>query len=1608
MSDQPKEIQLDGGSYEIIRNRLNSSKATLEQKLQKLNESRKEVFGGMETQLSGTLRINSGNNCTAQDIVALGNICIFGFNVHIGLRSVTKVEDVFAVYERTTDSFNHIESDLIADQQFATDLENLYKYYRDSHFYRFWQHDGYLYMVFQVSEKVGDFKAFKWLIKENSLEYIDNRSEHEYRFPEQYEFVWQKAGRDDFRSGTHAHVSILDKVFVETIGGDLTIKIEDNTDDGKGIYSEAVEQKDQQLDDGEYRYAKMNGLIALEIKPYLEESRYFIFNEKLGTVVRVPAMSQSCRLLPGEQGLIFSNGYYLHTGEFKSFELKVEEAEFERKILSLNGEDHLFVFFLPKEGRYVLMSYNVIAQQVGTPILCNGYSIFPDGSLCNFRRDPEPTKYHQIQVWNTPYGKELHSNEQAKDRLLFKVGNKNIVEGMSECASLLSLLRKEEPYADLYRDIVSLCTNIRDSYYWLGDPEAENIAATIAEISDSSNTAIDEYQKVKNIRSNTAKAIADVEQEATKLFKKVDTISMDNILNFVDTLSELSRLRGQLLQVRDLRYADTALLDKLDEAGKERGETLEKECVRFLLKEESLSDYETSINKLGEDASAISSSVQAEELDETSQKLSGDLDLLIEIVSSLKIEDPTETTRIIERISALYGVLNGNRSTIRNRRKELRSRESKGEFEAQFRLLEQSVINYLEISDTTDKCEEYLTKLMVSLEEMEGKFVEDEQFIEILTDKREEIHTAFEGKRLQLLESRNRRAVGLASSAERLLSGIKSRALKLEDPTLLNGFFAADMMVDKVRNIINTLNGLGDSVKADEVAAQLSAGREEVLRKLRDKSELFVSGKNVIKFGKHQFSVNTQPLDLTLIPKADELSLHLTGSNFFLPVEDLQLNAAKEIWEQHFLSENSEIYRAEYLLHGYLKSIGGAANMNAGKLLSDLQDFASTRLNEGYEKGIHDFDAQAIGTAIMQRNQEIDLLYCSELNRAFAQYYWMQILEEEQKSIWTKQIKTAAIILKTFPNSQDFEELIYRIQEDIESRELPVLLREAVPSKAAEYLFRQILVADSFVIAKESSILQRDFLGHLKTVKALKSYESSVAALEENPEQKLETIVGWIKSFCKSATRPESTNSIIETAVHLAFANKGQVIHSDTLLKVAQLKGDHPLINEGKYEIHYHEFFDKLDRYQAEHIPKMKAYQERKKAYIEDWRNRMRLEELKPQVLSSFIRNKLIDNVYLHVIGDNLAKQIGTVGENTRTDRMGLLLLISPPGYGKTTLMEYIADRLGLTFVKVNGPAIGHEVTSVDPEQAPNAAAKQELEKLNMSFEIGDNLMIYIDDIQHCSPEFLQKFISLCDGQRKIEGTYNGRSKTYDFRGKKVAVVMAGNPYTESGEKFQIPDMLANRADVYNLGDILAGAHEDFENSYIENCLTSNPTLKRLANKSMADVYTLLKKSSEDQLVGIELEANHSPEEIKEYVGVIRKLQSIRDVILKVNQEYIKSAAMSDEYRTAPPFKLQGSYRNMNKLAEKVVPVMNDQEVASIIMDHYDSEAQALTKNAEANLLLFKQLVGKLSPEDKDRLDYILGVFREQQAKQNANNMQAVIREMQAFNDLLKGIGEKM
>jgi hypothetical protein len=110
-------------------------------------------------------------------------------------------------------------------------------------------------------------------------------------------------------------------------------------------------------------------------------------------------------------------------------------------------------------------------------------------------------------------------------------------------------------------------------------------------------------------------------------------------------------------------------------------------------------------------------------------------------------------------------------------------------------------------------------------------------------------------------------------------------------------------------------------------------------------------------------------------------------------------------------------------------------------------------------------------------------------------------------------------------------------------------------------------------------------------------------------------------------------------------------------------------------------------------------------------------------------------------------------------------------------------------------------------------------------------------------------------------------------------------------------------------------------------------------------------------------------------VKVTKHLYRVRDAILRVNLQYIESAAQEDAYRTEPPFKLQGSYRNMNRMAEKIIPLMTDQEVLDIIREHYENESQTLTTGAESNLLKFKEMENLASPEEAARWESIKKEF---------------------------------
>lgn len=1611
-TETQSEPTLERGTYEIILNRLRSHADDLRTRLGLLNQKRKEVFGSIPTELISNQRITTENNCTPRDIVPIGNRFLFGYNVLLGLKTTTQLADVFSVYEFSAGSMHAQPLDLLNVGTFEQDFFSLYKYYKDTQFAKFHVIGPHLYLVFRIGKSATDTKSFKFLINGDSLTYIDNRSDHEVVYPDQHDFKWVATVREQHRDGLHPHISIQDRVFVETVGGDLTIKVEDNTEDGSGIYAEPVDEPDQRLDDAGIFYSIVGNLILLKIRPFKEtDFRYLVFNQKTQTVTRIDSIAHACVQLPEDHGLIFSNGYYLQTGQYKTFDNDLTDLIFDRRIASVNGEDFLYVFYNRTTGVYVLLSYNMIEQAVATPVVCNGFSIFDNGRLIYYKSDPQPAKHHAIQIWQTPYVGSDNESGQQTDSYLYKIGNREVVRAMAESHEILNLIGQDDSYANLYVDLVKRSTDMLDSFFWLTDDRASELAVPLTSIRDAATAAIDEFDKVVRVRQNTRQQFEMAANATRESLRSANSKRYDNIDDFVAALSSLRTVRGQVISLKELKYVDLEAVEQLESQVAEASDKLSQRCVDFLLTESALEPYVDRVHDQRAQIDSLVTAVEARALDAELVEGAAQLEMLIEIVSNLKIDDATQRTRIIDNISSIYAELNQTRAALKKQSQALMSVEGKAEFNSQLKLISQAVVNYLDVCDSPTKCDDYLTRMMVQVEELEGRFAEFDEFIVQLAEKREEIYGAFDAKKLQLGEARNRRATALMSAAERILGGIRSRVSGFDSVDQINSYFASDLMIDKVRDIVTSLGELDESVKVDDVQSRLKTIHEDAVRQLKDRKELYVDGKDIIQFGSHKFSVNTQPLELTNVVKDGQMYFHLSGTNFFERVVDETLDSTRELWDQHLVSENEDVYRAEYLAYLMLlvsQSGTGSEDKLSQKsgddLLAEVQKFMAARYTEGYIKGVHDHDAALILEKLLQLDAQLGLLKFSPSTRSLAAVYWQSFGNQDERNALEAKLQSLGAAAELFGPLADRQQYIDQLAADVSLKCAGCPNSNAV----AEYLFEQIGSRKPFVRSTGATELANSFTRHLELKRAQDQFQLMTARQKTAAMDRYEVACEWVRAFVDQERDQADRRYVDEAAAILvgALPNEGDVIDIDSVCAVEGLLGDHARVDDRQYTLDFNEFMTRLDEYRTNTVPRYEAYVHAKKEVIDHRRDSLRLEEFKPRVLTSFVRNQLINDTYLPMVGANLAKQIGVVGEDKRTDLMGMLLLISPPGYGKTTLMEYVANRLGITFMKINGPAIGHQVTSLDPDEAPNASSREEIEKLNLALEMGDNVMIYVDDIQHCNPEFLQKFISLCDATRRIEGVFGGRTRTYDLRGRKVAVVMAGNPYTESGEKFQIPDMLASRADTYNLGDVIGDSADSFELSYLENCLTSNTTLGRLASRSQNDVYSVIKMAQSDKPGSLSLEGNYSIEEINELVAVMKKLIVARDVVLAVNRQYIDSAAQADEYRTEPAFKLQGSYRDMNKIAEQVAPIVNNDELQTIIDSHYQNQAQTLTSGAEANLLKLKDLMGTLAGEDAERWHSIKQTFERNLllgSVDGDNQLGQVIAQMSTFTS---GLGD--
>jgi hypothetical protein len=99
----------------------------------------------------------------------------------------------------------------------------------------------------------------------------------------------------------------------------------------------------------------------------------------------------------------------------------------------------------------------------------------------------------------------------------------------------------------------------------------------------------------------------------------------------------------------------------------------------------------------------------------------------------------------------------------------------------------------------------------------------------------------------------------------------------------------------------------------------------------------------------------------------------------------------------------------------------------------------------------------------------------------------------------------------------------------------------------------------------------------------------------------------------------------------------------------------------------------------------------------------------------------------------------------------------------------------------------------------------------------------------------------------------------------------------------------------------------------------------------------------------------------------------------------------------------------MNRIAEKIFPVMTDKEVEQLIIDSYYNEAQTLASGAEANLLKYKEINDLLTEEEEKRWSAIRSEFNRRQSlagMDDEDDIGKVLSQLSGFNSNLGDMRE--
>ncbi|WP_433890202.1 DNA repair ATPase [Streptomyces sp. CA-111067] len=1023
------EAGLDADAYDVLRGRLEAAARELARRAETLNARRQEVFGGSELRLAGSERLRTARASLPADVAPVGRYLLFAANP----AEVTEVADVFQLLSLPGGDGTDGEGPggdgtggdgtggegpgagleeapavgLLDDPAFQREFAELYRYYRETRLLRLRVLEGRLLAVFRTGPGAGDVRALGWRVgRDGRCRYEGAAREAGEEAAGAHAVAWTAAGRADHVPGRHPHLALTaadgGTLTVATTGGELALRT------GESEYREPVEDALQSLADAEVAWATAGPLLLLRVRPYREDAdRHFAVNTRTGEIERIDALGQACLRLPDEQGVIFPGGYALATGGTRTFDVEDpqpggEPLEFERLVRSANGEDVLYVFHAAADGRRLLLPYNLIRQEAAAPLHVQGCALYEDGTLLTLRpaEGGEPVRVHPVRRWRTPFLSDTYAAARPVGAgPLARIGNPDLVRAVSDALSVARSALETTPATAVYEALTAACDRVLDRHHWLAEPESGGLAGPLAEVRDTGRQVLAEYARVREQRSAAAQAVEEAAAQGAALVRRVRGEAASDAGEWVRRLTELRCAQGRLVTLRDLRYADH---DRLDALAAELTRELAAAAGRAadcFADEHAFDAQRERIEEIAVAAAAIGTAADAEPMAAELDEQAAGLRTVTETAGTLEIADATVRTRILAAAADVLGAVNRARALLDARRGALLARETQAEFAAESALLGQSVSGALAAAGTPEECDEQLGRLLVQVEDLATRFAAGADRLAELAERREEIQQTFAARKQALSDERADRVRRLALSAERILDGVRRRAAGLDSLDDVNTYFAADPMPAQHRRIAGELADLGDPARAAELTAALAAARQDTGRALRDRQDLYEDGGAVIRLGRHRFAVNTRPFDLALVPHDGGLAFTISGTDYLMPVRDEELASTRRFWNRPLVSESPDLYRAEYLAASLLLTT--PSSRLATTPPADLvREATATRLDEGYERGVHDHDATLLLEALHPLLTGAALLRYPPQVRAAAQLVWTFAATPEMREGW--------------------------------------------------------------------------------------------------------------------------------------------------------------------------------------------------------------------------------------------------------------------------------------------------------------------------------------------------------------------------------------------------------------------------------------------------------------------------------------------------------------------------------------------------------------------------------------------------------------------------------